>query len=48
MYTCADKPTCVANIKVVVGDEAGTVLDVCDVFEFDEAFKVKSIFAYKV
>ena len=47
VFTCASYPKCVANIKVIVGNEEGTILNVCDVFEFDEAGLVTSLFAYK-
>ena len=51
LFTCGDDHhlavgrSCVANIKVVV-DET-TTLNVCDVFQFDEDFRVASIVAYK-
>lgn len=45
LFTCGEAKSCVANIKVVV-DEA-TTLNVCDVFTFDQDFKVLSIVAYK-
>ena len=43
VFTCASYPKCVANIKVIVGNEEGTILNVCDVFEFDEAGLVTSL-----
>merc|ERR1719491_785694 len=39
--------TCVANVKVIVGDDAGTVLNVVDVIEYDAAGLVVSLNAYK-
>ena len=45
IFTCADAPTCVVNILVVV-DES-TTLNVCDVFEFDADGLVVSLKAYK-
>ena len=45
IFTCGEAKSCVANIKVIV-DET-TTLNVCDVFTFDQDFKVVSIVAYK-
>ena len=45
VFECAEEPSCVVQIKVVV-DES-TTLNVCDVFTFDDAGKVASIVAYK-
>ena len=45
IFTCGEARSCVANIKVIV-DET-TTLNVCDVFTFDQDFKVVSIVAYK-
>ena len=45
VFTCGEARSCVANIKVVV-DES-TTLNVCDVFQFDQDFRVASIVAYK-
>ena len=45
IFTCGEEKSCVANIKVIV-DET-TTLNVCDVFTFDQDFKVVSIVAYK-
>ena len=40
--------TCVANIKVIVGDEDCTVLNVCDVIEYNDDKLVVALKAYKV
>ena len=45
LFTCGEAKSCVANIRVVV-DET-TTLNVCDVFTFDQDFRVVSIVAYK-
>lgn len=45
VFTCGEAKTCVANIYVIVN--ADTTLNVCDVFEFDDAGLVVSIVAYK-
>ena len=45
VFTCGEARSCVANITVIV--DATTTLNVCDVFEFDEAGLVTSIKAYK-
>lgn len=45
VFTCGESKTCIANIHVIVNKE--TTLNVCDVFEFDDAGLVVSIFAYK-
>ena len=37
----------VANIKVAVGDEANTALNVCDAIEYNAAGLVVSLNAYK-
>eukprot|EP00930_Biecheleria_cincta_P087169 TRINITY_DN76419_c0_g1_i1.p1 TRINITY_DN76419_c0_g1~~TRINITY_DN76419_c0_g1_i1.p1 ORF type:complete len:116 (-),score=23.59 TRINITY_DN76419_c0_g1_i1:80-427(-) len=39
--------TCVANIRVIVGDEAGTVLNVVDVIEYNDEGLVVRLDAYK-
>mmetsp|Transcript_72143 Transcript_72143/g.197509 ORF Transcript_72143/g.197509 Transcript_72143/m.197509 type:complete len:115 (+) Transcript_72143:31-375(+) len=45
VFECADRPECVAQIKVIVDDS--TTLKVCDYFTFDGDGKVVSLYAYK-
>ena len=47
MHVAPASSTVACEILVKINDEAGTVLKVCDMIEFDGSGKIKAVRAYK-
>jgi hypothetical protein len=47
VFLCGKELSCVAHLKVMLGNEANTEVNVVNLFEFTEAGKVSSIVGYK-